>query len=176
MNLSGRLSERRRKGRPRRSQTSDLSKLEDRRWNLVTEASASSARLQMKRDICMFPWGLKVNRVITNGPSIAALLCLPSVLPAMIILLHHDWKPWQLALILSRFSCSQTRDTTQYKTNTKTNTKTCDRQLMLRLMKQFLDRSIYPNYLVSSQSTVHNLRYQRARSIPSSVRFGISTC
>lgn len=28
----------------------------------------------MKRDICMFPWGLKVNRVITNGPSIAPLL------------------------------------------------------------------------------------------------------
>lgn len=28
----------------------------------------------MKRDICMFPWRLKVNRVITNGPSIAPLL------------------------------------------------------------------------------------------------------
>lgn len=37
----------------------------------IDEVKASSARLQMKRDICMFCLGLEVNRVITNGPSIA---------------------------------------------------------------------------------------------------------
>lgn len=78
------------------------------RWwspNLKSEPRQS---LQMKRDICMF--GVKGKQRDCKQAKYSAISIFQlnaSNVP------HHDWKPWQLAIMLSRF-CSYThlhRDT-----------------------------------------------------------------
>lgn len=163
MNLSGRLSERRRSRRSRRS------KMESRNCSFSCVSASSNEA-----------WYLHVSLGVKGKPRdykrakycCSALLCLLSVLPAGY---DNSAASWLKALAIS-FNSKPIFLLSDSRHNTVQNDYENVWQAADVEADEAISWSIYPNYLVSSQSTIHNIRYRRARLIPSSVRFGISTC